>query len=88
MERPLFKQVDALEVFNGKVTPKENEFAHQVAEGLKMPATGGSDAHEVFEVGQYATRFSKPIQNEAELVDALKSDNYVAIAYRKENGFD
>ena len=88
MERPLFKQVDALEVFNGKVTPNENQFAYQVAKGLNLPATGGSDAHAVFEVGQYATRFSKPIQNETELVDALKSDNYAAVAYRKEKGFD
>jgi predicted metal-dependent phosphoesterase TrpH len=88
MQSPLFKQVDALEVFNGKVTPKENQFAHQVAEGLNMQTTGGSDAHEVFEVGQYATRFSKPIRNEAELVDALRSDHYAAIAYRKEKGFD
>jgi predicted metal-dependent phosphoesterase TrpH len=88
MQKALFKQVDALEVLNGKVTPKENQFAHQVAEGLHLPATGGSDAHEVFEVGQYATRFSKPIQNETELLEALKSDNYVATAYRKENGFD
>ena len=88
MQNPRFKQVDALEVFNGKVTPRENQFAHQVAEGLNLRATGGSDAHEVYEVGRYATRFSKPIQNEAELVDALKSDNYAAIAYRKENGFD
>ncbi|MGD9054494.1 MAG: PHP domain-containing protein [Desulfobacterales bacterium] len=88
MQRALFKQVDALEVLNGKVTPKENQFARQVAEGLNLPATGGSDAHEVFEVGQYATRFSRPIQNETELVEALKSDHYMAIAYRKENGFD
>ncbi|MGD8883949.1 MAG: PHP domain-containing protein, partial [Desulfobacterales bacterium] len=88
MQRSLFKLVDALEVLNGKVTPKENQFAHQVARSLNLPAIGGSDAHEVFEVGQYATRFSKPIQNEAELVNALKSDNYEAIAYRKENGFD
>jgi hypothetical protein len=88
MQRALFKQVDALEVLNGKVTPKENQFARQVAEGLNLPATGGSDAHEVFEVGQYATRFSRPIQNETELVEALKNDHYMAIAYRKENGFD
>jgi hypothetical protein len=88
MQSPLFKQVDALEVLNGKVTPRENQFAHRVAEGLNLPATGGSDAHEVFEVGRYATRFSRPIQNEAELVAALKSDHYVAVAYRKENGFD
>jgi predicted metal-dependent phosphoesterase TrpH len=88
MQNPLFKQVDALEVLNGKVTPRENQFAYQVAKGLNLPATGGSDAHEVFEVGQYATRFSRPIQNEAELVEALKSDTYLAVAYRKEKGFD
>jgi predicted metal-dependent phosphoesterase TrpH len=88
MQNPLFKQVDALEVLNGKVTPRENQFAHQVAEGLNLPATGGSDAHAVSEVGRYATRFSKPIQNEDELVAALKSDHYVAVAYRRENGFD
>jgi hypothetical protein len=88
MQNPLFKQVDALEVLNGKVTPRENQFAHQVAEGLNLPATGGSDAHEVSEVGRYATRFSRPIQNEAELVAALKSDHYAAVAYRKESGFD
>jgi predicted metal-dependent phosphoesterase TrpH len=88
MQNPLFKQVDALEVLNGKVTPRENQFAHQVAEGLNLPATGGSDAHEVSEVGRYATRFSRPIQNEAELVEALKSDHYAAVAYRQESGFD
>jgi predicted metal-dependent phosphoesterase TrpH len=88
MQNPLFKQVDALEVLNGKVTPRENQFAHQVAAGLNLPATGGSDAHEVSEVGRYATRFSRPIQNEAELVAALKSDHYAAVAYRKESGFD
>jgi hypothetical protein len=88
MQKALFKQVDAMEVLNGKVTPNENQFAHQVAQGLNLPTTGGSDAHEVFEVGQYATRFSKPIQNEAELVEALKSGHYEAIAFRKESGFD
>jgi predicted metal-dependent phosphoesterase TrpH len=88
MERPLFKQVDALEVLNGKVTPKENKFARQVAKGLNMPATGGSDAHEVVEVGQYATRFFKPIKNESDLLDALKRAHFTAIAYRKEKGFD
>jgi hypothetical protein len=75
-------------VLNGKVTPRENEFAHQVAEGLNLPATGGSDAHEVSEVGRYATQFSRLIQNEAELVEALKNDAYVPVAYRKENEFD
>jgi predicted metal-dependent phosphoesterase TrpH len=88
MQRPLFKLIHALEVLNGKVTPKENDFARQVANGLGIPTTGGSDAHDVFEVGQYATRFFMPLKNEKDLLQALKSGNYEAIAYRTEKGFD
>jgi predicted metal-dependent phosphoesterase TrpH len=76
MERPLLKFVDAIEVMNGKVTKKENEFASKVASGLGLPATGGSDAHEVVEVGRYATHFDDIIKNEQDLVEALKQGRY------------
>ena len=84
MERPLFKYVDAIEVMNCKVTKKENRFAAKVAEGLDLPATGGSDAHEVSEVGIFATRFSQVITNEKELIEALRDGSYTPIAYREE----
>ena len=86
MERALFKMVDAVEVLNGKVTADENAFARQVAEGLKLPMTGGSDAHEVEEVGQYATRFESKIHNEQDLIEALKARGYQPLAYRRERG--
>jgi predicted metal-dependent phosphoesterase TrpH len=82
MERPLFKLVDAVEVMNSKVTKKENDFAARVAAGLHLPATGGSDAHEASAVGIYATRFSRVIQNEKGLIEALKSGDYSPIAFR------
>jgi predicted metal-dependent phosphoesterase TrpH len=84
MERPLFKYVDAVEVMNCKVTRKENRFAAKVAEGLNLPATGGSDAHEVSEVGIFATRFSQVITDEKELIEALRDGSYAPIAYRGE----
>ena len=84
MERPHFKHVDALEVLNGKVTEKENGFADEVAAGLGLPVTGGSDAHEVSEVGVYATRFSMAIKDEKGLIEALKSGNYTPAAFKKE----
>jgi predicted metal-dependent phosphoesterase TrpH len=84
MERPLFKYVDAVEVMNCKVTGKENRFAAMVAEGLNLPTTGGSDAHEVSEVGIFATRFSQVIANEKEFIEALRDGSYVPIAYRGE----
>ncbi|MFC1858070.1 PHP-associated domain-containing protein [Thermodesulfobacteriota bacterium] len=86
MERPLFKWVDAVEVLNGKVTEKENSFALTVARGIGLPATGGSDAHEVSEVGKYATRFFDSINNERDLIEALRNRDYSPIAFRKEKG--
>jgi predicted metal-dependent phosphoesterase TrpH len=83
-QRPLFKSVDAVEVLNGKVTEKENQFASEVAAALRMPVTGGSDAHEVMEVGIYATQFSDWVHNEKELVAALKEGKYSPVAYRRQ----
>jgi len=83
MQRPALKMVHALEVLNGKVTRRENEFAGKVVEGLEMPATGGSDAHDVVGVGKYATCFETPIANEKELVEALKSGAFTAVGYRE-----
>jgi predicted metal-dependent phosphoesterase TrpH len=83
-QRPLFQLVDGVEVLNGKVTEKENAFSSSVAETLRLPATGGSDAHQASEVGKYATRFFAEVHTEAELVRALKSGEYVPVAFRSE----
>ena len=84
MERPLFQWVDGVEVLNSRVTQKENSFASSVAEGLGLRATGGSDSHDVSEVGIYASRFSAAIDNEQDLIDALKSrDGCQPLAFRK-----
>lgn len=82
MARPLFRSVDAIEVLNSKVTEKENGFASEVALGLGLPTTGGSDAHEVSEVGIYATQFSGFIKNETGLIEALRTGAYSPIAFR------
>lgn len=84
MERPMFQYVDAVEVLNGKVTEKENHFASQVAEGLGLAATGGSDAHDVSEVGLYATEFYTEIRNEQDLIEALKSGDYAPVVFEEE----
>lgn len=84
-QRALFQWVDAVEVLNGKVTDDENHLAASVAGNLGLPSTGGSDAHDVAEVGHYATRFSTNIQTEADLLAALKGSQYEPVAFRKDN---
>ncbi len=84
--RPMFRLVDALETLNSKVTSSENQFATRVAAALKMPAVGGSDAHQVSEVGVFATRFAVQIRDEGELIAALKSGDYRPVPFRKMQG--
>ena len=80
--RPMFSLVDGVETLNSKVTVDENRFCGQVAHALKLPTTGGSDAHLAGEVGFYATRFSKIIHNEEELISALRAGDAAPVDYR------
>lgn len=81
MKRKLFDYVDAIEILNGKVTQEENHFASEVAAALGLPVTGGSDAHEVSEIGTYATRFPTALQNEEDLILALKAGSQEPLAF-------
>jgi predicted metal-dependent phosphoesterase TrpH len=88
MERKIFQYVDGVEILNGKVNAEENGFAGEVARGLGRVLTGGSDAHEVEEVGLYATRFDAPVRNEQELIEALKTGRTAPVAFRAMNRSD
>mgnify|MGYP006280871829 FL=1 len=84
MQRKMFRYVDGVEILNGKVTEEENRFAGEVARGLGRILTGGSDAHEVEEVGQYATRLDAAVRNEQDLIEALKTGRTAPVAFRRE----
>ncbi len=70
--RPLFQDVDGVEVLNGKVTDSENGMARRVADRLGLLAVAGSDAHRLDEVGQCFTILEKAVRSERELVEELR----------------
>jgi len=76
-KRKVFKLVDAVETLNGRVNNNENLFTHEVAQICGLPETGGSDAHNITEVGIYATHFEDKIMNEGDLIIALKNKKYM-----------
>ena len=43
---------------------------------------GGSDAHIVSHIGRCATRFPAPVNSVAELVDALRADEFTAVSFK------
>ena len=76
LEHPVFKLADAVEVANGGTIDRENEFAMKVAGLLKMPVTGGSDAHSVHGLGKYLTEFPDEVKDEAEFLKALHAKQF------------
>ncbi|MHB1651709.1 MAG: PHP-associated domain-containing protein [Desulfitobacteriaceae bacterium] len=77
-ERPVFRYVDALEIYNGRSGLAEKAMAVSVAEILNLPGTGGSDAHSVLGIGGCVTVFRHPIKEEVEFLEQLRSGKYQA----------
>jgi predicted metal-dependent phosphoesterase TrpH len=73
---PILKFVHGLEVCNGLVTNEENELAKQVADMLRLTATGGSDAHKAEAVGTCITEFHDHIRDESGLIEAIRNSEF------------
>jgi predicted metal-dependent phosphoesterase TrpH len=72
----------AIEGHNGYSHYSQNVRAVRTAEELKMPYTGGSDAHEPEEVGACYTGFNNEITYD-NFIAQLKSGNYKGVDTRK-----
>ena len=72
----------ALEGYNGCNMHAYNVKAIEAAEALKLPFTGGSDAHVPGEVGSCFTEFDDVVTAE-NLIEALKAGKYWGVDSRK-----
>ena len=77
------KLSNAIEINNGRGTLNENRFSADLADRLKMPGTGASDAHKISDIGTYATNFYDTITNEADLINALKAGRFYSTKVKK-----
>jgi predicted metal-dependent phosphoesterase TrpH len=77
MELPeLLRPLGGVEVYNSGATPQENEDAALFAARFRLPGIGGSDAHSSWRVGWCATEFEFEVENDEQLVQALKVGRY------------
>lgn len=72
----------ALEGYNGCNMHAYNVKAIKAAEALKLPFTGGSDAHTPWEVGSCFTEFDDAV-TEDNFIDALKAGKFRGVDTRK-----
>lgn len=85
-ERPSFKLVDGMEVYNGQSSRTEVGFAATVANHLGLTGTGGSDAHAILGVGSCYTLFEDEVRDERDLIDQIKAGRVRAVDDRWPNG--
>jgi hypothetical protein len=82
---PVFQLVNAIEVANASNTPRENEFAYEVAMIRGLPRTGGSDAHSKSGVGNFATGFEREFNSSDVLLEELHAGRFEAV-HRSRSG--
>ncbi|MBK67772.1 MAG: hypothetical protein CMP22_06540 [Rickettsiales bacterium] len=75
----IFKNVDAIESLNGRGDKIQNIFSSKICEIVKLPSTGGSDAHKVEDIGKVGTKFDTKITTLEELISTLKIGRYQPI---------
>ena len=75
----IFKTVDAIESMNGRGENIQNKFSDTICKLLKLPSTGGSDAHKSEDIAKVATKFPTKITSLKELITELKIGKYEPI---------
>lgn len=76
------KGLSGIEAFNGNTSFNNNLKGLKLAKELKLPVLGGSDAHYLGQIGDYATYFYNEIRSERDFIEAIKKRN-VSIVSKK-----
>lgn len=72
----LADMLTGVESFNGSTLAHHNLESYTLSTKLSIPSLGASDAHNLENVGTYATRFYDSIRDHRDFVEALHSGNF------------
>jgi len=75
-ERLLNLPVDAIEVCSVNLKEHEQRLAAQLAKDLGIKPVAASDAHQIRDVGRYATDFDDPIRTMKDLQESLRRGRF------------
>lgn len=65
--------VDAIELLHPSHDNIAREKVKAAAHDLNIPVTGGSDAHEIYQLGKYATRFFDKVETMEDLIQVINT---------------
>jgi len=75
-DRILDLAMDGIEVESCNIQPHEQRLGRKLAEGMRCPMTGSSDAHRIEDLGAYATWFDGSIECMADFLTGLRSGQF------------
>jgi predicted metal-dependent phosphoesterase TrpH len=75
-QKRVFEYVDAIEIYNGKCSEKENLLACEVAKYLGLKGIAGSDSHEKGSIGCFTTDFFEPVNTESDFLEQLHAGSF------------
>ena len=78
----ILEKADAIECYNGKTIHSSNVKAEHLANKLKKPCIGGSDAHIIEEVGSVLTLISENVESIDDFISAVKKGNTKVLGYK------
>jgi predicted metal-dependent phosphoesterase TrpH len=76
-KQPVFRYVDAIEVYNGANSERENLMALEVALYLGKPGIAGSDCHSAAGIGCACTLFERGLETPEMLLLELRAGRYM-----------
>jgi len=79
LDDDMLRLFDAVESHNGRGKESENLFAEDLRRGLCLPGTGGSDTHDLRQMGTAATLFERRISSLEDLIEELKAGRMRAV---------
>jgi predicted metal-dependent phosphoesterase TrpH len=75
-QKRIFEYVDAIEIYNGKCSDKENLLAQEVAKYLGLKGIAGSDTHEKDSIGRFTTDFFEPVNTDSDFLEQLHAGSF------------
>ncbi len=75
----IFQMCQAVEGLNGRATPVQNSFSHDLTLRLGAKMAAGSDAHRPHQLGTAATMFERKITDLDGLIEELKAGRFRAM---------
>lgn len=72
----VLKTVNAIEVYNGSNSEKDNSLGERLVEAMGLKATAGSDAHALMEIGMCITELENDVDTEEQLIKELRAGRF------------